>query len=86
MHTVALLREAIRVAGEAGYKVRQEWLGGAPGGGCEIRGRKWLFLNLHLGPGEQLEEVLSTLKWDPAVPSVRMADELRSLLQVRKSA
>jgi len=86
MHTVDLLQEALRVAEEAGYKVRQEWLGGAPGGGCEIRGRKWLFLNLDLGPAEQLEEVLSTLKRDPLVPSVRMAEQLRGLLRVRKSA
>ncbi len=86
MHTVALLHEALRVAEEAGYKVRQEWLGGAPGGGCEIRGRKWLFLNLDLGPAEQLEQAIDTLKRDPLVPSLRMAQQLQGLLWFRKSA
>ena len=86
MHTVDLLQEALRVAGEAGYNVRQEWLGGAPGGGCEIRGRKWLFLNLGLGPVEQLEQVLYTLKRDTLVLSLPMAEQLRGLLRVRKSA
>ena len=86
MHTVDLLEEALRVAEKAGYRVREEWLGGMGGGGCEIRGRKWLFLNLGLGPAEQLDQVLDTLRGDTAVLSFPMPDQLRGLLRVRKSA
>jgi len=46
MHTVELLEEAIHMAERAGYKVRQEWMGGCGCGGCEIKGRKWIFLDL----------------------------------------
>jgi hypothetical protein len=86
MHTVDLLQEALRVAEKMGYAVREEWLGGMGGGGCEIRGRKWLFLNLRLGPLEQLDHVVDALQRDPAVFSVPMPDQLRGLLRVRKVA
>ena len=45
MHTVELLEYALDLADRLGYTVRQEWLGGLAGGGCELRGRKILFLH-----------------------------------------
>jgi hypothetical protein len=65
MHTVDLLEQAIALAGSLGYRVRQEWLGGSGGGGCEIRGERWLFVDLALTPVEQFAQVLDVLQADP---------------------
>src|SRR5262245_35765862 len=59
---VERLDTALALAKRLGYRVRLEWLAGVGGGGCEIRGQKWLFVDLSLGPREQLEEVLATLR------------------------
>ena len=86
MHTVELLEEAIRLAERVGYRVRQDWLGGSGGGGCEIKGRRWLFLDLAVGPLEQFEQVVDTLRREPEASSLPMSHQLREFLQVRKSA
>ena len=86
MHTVELLEEAVAVAEQAGYEVREEWLGGAGGGHCEIRGRKCLFLDLAVGPLDQLEVVLDALRREPNVVPFAMSTHLRSLVGARKSA
>ena len=85
MHTVELLEEAIGLAERAGYKVRQEWLSGS-GGGCEVKGQKWIFLDLAAGPLDQLEQVVQTLRRDPDAISLPMPHPVRELLAVRKSA
>ena len=51
MPTVALLDAALDVAKRLGYAVRHECLGGSGGGGCELSGRKLLFLDLDPRPG-----------------------------------
>jgi len=86
MHTVELLAEALDLAGRLGYRVRQEWLDGNGGGVCELRGRKTFFLDLALAPAEQLDQVLDALRHDTAASRLPMADALRELLAVRKSA
>ncbi len=86
MHTVELLEEALALAGRAGFQVRHEWLGGTGGGDCEIRGRKWIFLDLAVGPLDQLEQVLEALRRRPEVLSLPMPHPLRQLLAARKSA
>lgn len=70
MHTVELLDEALDLAAQLGYAIRQEWLGGSGGGGCEIKGRKCLFLDLALSPLEQLEQVAA------AIRDCQQADEI----------
>jgi hypothetical protein len=86
MHTVELLAEALNLAGRLGYEVRQEWLGGNGGGACELKGRKILFLDLALGPADQLEMVVSALRGEPDALRLPMARELRETLAVRKTA
>jgi hypothetical protein len=86
MHTVELLEEAIAVARRLGYQIRQEWLGGNGGGACEIKGRKSIFLDLALGPADQLDLVLSALRLEPDALELPMPYPLRDLLQPRKSA
>jgi len=86
MHTVELLEEAIALAEKAGYQVRQEWLGGSGGGDCEIKGQRWIFLDLAVGPLDHLELVLQVLQREPNAVSMPMPHELRNLLALRKSA
>jgi len=85
MHTVELLNEALKVATQIGYQTRQEWLGGSGGGGCEIKGRRWIFLDLALSPADQLESVLETLRRHPEVATLCMPPQLRAVLQIRRS-
>ena len=82
MHAVDLLEEAIRAALALGYTVRQEWLGGADGGDCEIKGRKYLFLDLSLSVHERLRLVLDALRRENAGRHVAMSEPLSRLLGV----
>ena len=86
MHTVELLSHALNLVERLGYRVRQEWLGGSGGGGCELKGRKVLFLDLALGPADQLEQVLATLRHEPDAAGLLMPHQLRELLTLRKTA
>ena len=86
MHTVELLAEALDLAARLGWQVRQEWLDGNGGGVCELRGRKIFFLDLALAPAEQLDQVLDALRREPAALRLPMAEALRELIAVRKSA
>ena len=86
MHTVELLEEACRVAGTLGYCVRQEWLSGG-GGPCEIKGKRWLFIDLSLPPLEQLDQVLAAVREVPDAPgAVPMSPQLHRYLNGRKAA
>ncbi len=53
MHTVEMLDQAIALAKRLGYAIRQDSFAGCGGGGCELKGRKFLFLDLDLNPEEQ---------------------------------
>jgi hypothetical protein len=82
MHSVELLEEAIRVARETGYVVREEWLDGAGGGDCEIKGRKYLFLDLSLSVQDRLQCVLRVLR-ERGVERPDLSGPLARLLGVR---
>jgi hypothetical protein len=86
MHTVDLLEEAIALAENVGYQVRQEWLGGSGGGRCEVKGRKCLFLDLAVGPRDQLDVVIEALRVEPSLHGLPMSCHLSELLAVRKIA
>jgi hypothetical protein len=86
MHTVELLEEAIELVERAGFKVRSEWLAGRGTGWCELKGQKWLFLDLSETPREQLERVTQCLRGQPQVTSASMSAPLRGVLDVRKAA
>jgi len=86
MHTVDALQAALGLAKRAGYEIRNEWLGGSGGGGCELNGRKLLFLDLAQGPHEQLEIVLSTLRQDSRVASAAASTAAPSSQVHRKTA
>ncbi len=86
MHTVELLDEAIAMAIQAGYQIRQEWFGGSAAGACELRGRKWLFVDLSLSPREQLEQVLDALRGLPDPLPATASLPLQRLLAGRTAA
>lgn len=86
MHTVELIEELVSLANRAGYRVRTEWLDGVGGGRCEISGRKVIFVDLALGPVDQLAQLVDALRADPSIASLPMPHQLRELLRVRKSA
>jgi hypothetical protein len=86
MHTVALLAHALNLAERLGYTVRQEWLDGNGGGGCELRGRKFLFIDLAISPADQLEIVVRVLRSEPRTADFAMPPQLREMLKVRKTA
>jgi hypothetical protein len=86
MHTVDLLELALEAAKTLGFRVRQEWLGGSGGGGCEIKGHKWIFLDLALSPVDQLAQVAEALRADPRAVGLSLHPALRSFLNLRKAA
>ncbi len=86
MHTIDLLRQALDLTARLGYTIRQEWLAGCGGGGCELRGRKLFFLDLDLAADEQLEQVIETLRREPDAPKLPMPHELRERLKIREVA
>lgn len=62
MHTIDLLEEALQLAGQSGWQVRHEWLGGSRGGTCRLGGKHMLFVDRSLTAAEQLEQVLDGLR------------------------
>jgi hypothetical protein len=86
MHTVEQLDQLIRLARGLGYTVRQEWLGGAGGGACELRGRKHIFIDLANSAAEQLDTVAGVLAGDARLAKITIADELRDVLKLPKAA
>ena len=70
MHAVEMLEQSLEIARLAGYTIRQEWLGESQGGACVIKGKKFLFLDPTLSIRDQLDEVVSVLKTDPAAQEI----------------
>jgi len=78
MHTVEMLEQALAVAKQLGYSVRVESLAGRSGA-CELKGKKFLFLDLELSPAEQLELVLEALKHEP-LRDANLPEQMQRLL------
>jgi hypothetical protein len=85
MNTVEALEQACELLRQLGYQIREESLAGSGGGGCEIHGRKTFFLDLDLGPDEQLDQVLETLHNEPKTTELPMSAGLRKLLTTGKT-
>ena len=86
MHTVELLDEAVALAIECGFGVRQEWFGGTRAGACEIKGHRWIFIDLALTPAEQLDQVVEGLREFADVPQSSLSPQLHAMLSTRKAA
>lgn len=86
MHTVELREQALALARQLGYTVRQEWLGGSGGGHCEFAGRQWIFVDLSQSATEQLEQVADALRSNPAVRQLAVTPAMRKVLGIRKAS
>lgn len=62
MHSVDILEEALQLASDSGFAVRQEWLGEKGGGACRIGNHWHLFVDLSLTADEQLRQVIEALQ------------------------
>ena len=85
MHSVELLQEAIALAQQLGYRVRQEWVG-TGGGICQFRGERWLFIDLSQTVLEQLESVRQALASSPRWKQCSTSPQMRRLLESRSAA
>ncbi len=85
MHTVDLLERSLEACRRHGYLIRQESLGGAGGGVCEIKGQKCIFVDLSLTPDEQLEQLWQGLEAaGQTLPVLKLPDGPSG--ELRKSA
>jgi hypothetical protein len=80
MDSLQLLAEALDLARQLGFEIREEWIGEGRGGVCRIRGRKCLFLDAQLGPRERLQQVLNAVRGEPALAQLRLRPALKRLL------
>ncbi|GIW90084.1 MAG: hypothetical protein KatS3mg109_0516 [Pirellulaceae bacterium] len=85
MNSLTLLEETFRIARRLGYGIRQEWIGSG-GGLCEVRGRRWIFVDLSQSVSEQLAMMAQILGRDPRIDQVTMSEALRSYLHSRRAA
>ena len=88
MHTVEMLDQAVATARRLGFQIRMEWLGGSGGGDCEIKGQRWIFIDLAQTPAEQLDVLLDAIDREAAESVLPLAIQpnLQALLELRKSA
>jgi len=85
MHCVELLEEAIALAKSLGYHVRQEWVGSG-GGVCEVRGQRWLFIDLSESVWEQLDTVRAVLENERGLLKLNVSAQMVQLLDRRRAA
>jgi hypothetical protein len=86
MHTVELLEKAVALAGQLGFVVRQDWLGGGAAGACELQGRRWLVIDLALSPAEQLDQVIGAIADLGDIGQIAAMPELRRMINLRRAA
>jgi hypothetical protein len=65
--TLGLLEEALQLASEIDYSVREEPLGDLHGGPCVVGGKRTILLNLQSSAADRLMVLLRALAADPAV-------------------
>ena len=81
--TLGLLQEALQLAADLGYRVREEPLGDLPGGPCMVGGTRQVLLNLEHSVGGRLDVLLRALALDPrlaAEPKSRLLEERLAVL------
>ena len=81
--TLGLLEEAMQLARDLEYLVREEPLGDLPGGACAVGGRRQILLNASLPSVERLETLLDILATDPRAADQPMSRLLEGRLRTR---
>ena len=80
-NTLGLLEEAMQLARDLGYRVREEALGDLPGGMCVVAGAKQILLNADLSAADRLASLLEVLVADPAVANEPISRPLEARLR-----
>ena len=80
MDSLQLLAEALNIARQLGFEIREELIGEGKGGACRIRGRKYLFLDPQLGPRDRLQRVLDAIRDDAGLAQLSIRPALKHLL------
>ncbi len=86
MRIVEQLEQCLDLARHLDYGIRYEWLDGSGGGGCEIAGKKWIFVDLAQTPVEQLDQVIEAIHTNPKLAEFGIPDEVQSLFESRRAA
>lgn len=86
MSTIEQVDQLVEIAQQLGYRVRYDYFGGTGGGVCEFSGNKWLFLDLALTSGEQLEQLLSALANEPLLSTVTINEDIQQELATKRVA
>lgn len=79
--TLGLLQEALQLAQDLGYRVREEPLGDLPGGACVVGDARHVLINLEHTVSDRLDVLLRALAADP-----RFAAEPKSRLLAARLA
>ena len=79
--TLGLLAEAIQLARELGYDVREEPLGDTSSGGVRIGSSGKIFLNVSDLPADQIEHLVKILAADDRWETVPVSHLLKGLLR-----
>ena len=86
MHTVELLEHALAAIRALDIEVREELLGGAGSGYCEIQGHRTLFLDLSDEHAEHLAQALNAISSVSGRDELELIPELSRLLDTRRAA
>ena len=86
IYSVEVLEMAMQAAATLGYRIREDALGGFPGGACQIKGQKWLFVDPALCVRERLRLVLDALAADPNAMSLDLPSILINVIQGMRAA
>ena len=86
IHSVELLEMALEAAARLGYRIREDALAGFPGGACQLKGQKWLFLDPSLSSRERLKITLDALAADPSTSTLDLRPEMKQVFQHRRPA
>ncbi len=81
--TLGLLAEAVQLATDLGYDVREEPLGDFPGGACRVAGVDRILVNLELAAAERLDVILTALVADERTAGQPMSRSLAARLSGR---
>jgi hypothetical protein len=81
--TLGLLAEAVQLATDLGYDVREELLGDFPGGACRVGGASQILVNLDLAAADRLAVILTALAADERTSGQPMSRSLAARLMNR---
>jgi len=80
MRTLELLDYLIDLARRLGYEIREEWLDGAGGGACVVKGQRILFVDQSLPPAERVKQVAGSLRGSQELAKIYVLPEARAIL------